>query len=112
MSHVHEGEHASSHESSAGAANRVKALVGALEAANVLTERALDEAIESFLAHAQPANGAHVVARAWADDAFRERLLADGNAAVAELGIDLAHWAPVRLRVVANGPGRHNLIVC
>jgi nitrile hydratase len=112
MSHVHDGSHANSHESSAGAANRVKTLVAALEAANVLTERQLDDAIESFLTHAQPANGARVVARAWADDAFRERLLADGNAAVAELGIDLAHWAPVRLRVVANGPGRHNLIVC
>ncbi|MDB5040441.1 MAG: Cobalt-containing nitrile hydratase subunit alpha [Candidatus Eremiobacteraeota bacterium] len=112
MSHVHDGAHESSHESSAGAANRVKTLVAALEAANVLTERELDETVESFLAHAQPANGARVVARAWVDDAFRERLLADGNAAVAELGIDLAHWAPVRLRVVANGPGRHNLIVC
>ena len=46
------------------------------------------------------------------DPAFRERLLADGNAALAELGIDLSHWAPVKLRVVANGPGVHNLIVC
>jgi nitrile hydratase subunit alpha len=112
MSHVHDGAHESSHESSAGAANRVKTLVAALEAANVLTERELDATIESFLTHAQPANGARIVARAWVDDAFRRRLLADGNAAVAELGIDLTHWAPVRLRVVANGPGRHNLIVC
>jgi nitrile hydratase len=39
-------------------------------------------------------------------------LLADGNAGVAELGIDLTHWGPVTLRVVANEPGRHNLIVC
>ena len=104
MSHVH--------GTSADAANRVKSLVAALEAAHVLTERDLDAAVESFLINAQPANGARVVARAWLDDAFRARLLADGNAAVAELGIDLAHWAPVKLRVVANEPHVHNLIVC
>ena len=104
MSHVH--------ETSADSSNRVKSLVAALEAAHVLTERDLDDAVESFLVRAQPANGARVVAHAWLDDAFRARLLADGNTAVAELGIDLAHWAPVKLRVVANEPGRHNLIVC
>jgi nitrile hydratase subunit alpha len=104
MSHVH--------ETSGNTANRVKTLVAALEAAQVLTERDLDAAVESFLTHAQPANGARIVARAWVDPEFRARLLADGNAAVAELGIDLTHWAPVRLRVVANEPGTHNLIVC
>ena len=106
MSHGHV------HQSSAGAANRVKSLIAALEAANVLTEARLDAAVESFLRHAQPANGARVVAHAWVDAAFRERLLADGNAAVAELGFDLSHWAPVKLRVVANEPRRHNMIVC
>ncbi len=104
MSHVH--------TTSADASNRVRSLVAALEAADVLTERDLDAAVETFLIHAQPANGARIVAHAWADDAFRARLLADGNAAIAELGIDLAHWAPVKLRVVANEPHRHNLIVC
>ncbi|HZY96597.1 MAG TPA: nitrile hydratase subunit alpha [Candidatus Cybelea sp.] len=106
MSHSHV------HEESAGASNRVKALVAAFEAANVFTERDLDAAIETFLEHAQPANGARIVARAWIDPEFRARLLADGNAAAAEVGIDLKHWAPVKLRVVANEPGRHNLIVC
>lgn len=100
------------HDASANAANRVKSLVAALEAAHVLTERELDQAVETFLAHSQPANGARIVARAWCDAAFRERLLADANATIAELGIDLSHWAPVTLRVVANEPGRHNLIVC
>jgi len=104
MSHVH--------ETSADASNRVKSLVAALEAARVLSERELDAAVESFLIDAQPANGARIVARAWLDNAFRARLLADGNAAAAELGIDLAHWAPVKLRVVANEPLHHNLIVC
>ena len=100
------------HERSGAAANRVKALVTALEGANVMTERQLDEVVETFLARAQPANGARLVARAWLDPDFATRLLADGNAAAAELGIDLGHWAPVTLRIVANQPGRHNLIVC
>ncbi|HEY0403800.1 MAG TPA: nitrile hydratase subunit alpha [Blastococcus sp.] len=100
------------HETSAGAANRVKSLVADLERAGVLTEPRLDAIVESFVQHAQPANGARVVARAWVDPGFRARLLADANAAVAEVGFDLSHWAPVKLRVVANEPGRHNLIVC
>ncbi|HEY4439383.1 MAG TPA: nitrile hydratase subunit alpha [Candidatus Elarobacter sp.] len=90
----------------------MKTLVAELEGAGLLTESALDATIESFLTHASPANAARAIARAWADPAFRTRLLADGNAALAELGIDLAHWAPVKLRVVANEPQRHNLIVC
>ena len=100
------------HETSAGASNRVKELVRQLEAANVLTEAVLDATVERFLIHAQPANGARIVARAWVDAAFRTRLLDDGNAAAAEVGIDLSRWAPVKLRAVANEPRRHNLIVC
>src|SRR5262249_13076434 len=56
-----------------------------------------------------PAIGARVVARAWVDPAYRARLLADGSAAVAELGIDMED---VKLVVVENTPDVHNLIVC
>jgi nitrile hydratase len=56
-----------------------------------------------------PAVGARVVARAWVDPAYRARLLADGSAAVAELGIDMEG---VKLVVVENTPRVHNLIVC
>jgi nitrile hydratase len=56
-----------------------------------------------------PAIGARVVARAWVDPAYRARLLADGSAAVAELGIDMEG---VKLVVVENTPQVHNLIVC
>jgi nitrile hydratase len=56
-----------------------------------------------------PAIGARVVARAWVDPEYRARLLADGSAAVAELGIDMEG---VKLVVVANTPDVHNLIVC
>ncbi len=57
-----------------------------------------------------PADGAKVVARAWTDEAFRERLLADARAAVGELGYRLSHDA--ELSVVENTAAVHHLIVC
>src|SRR5438552_1626598 len=56
-----------------------------------------------------PTLGARVVARAWVDPAYRARLLADGSAAVEELGISMEG---VRLVVVENTPQVHNMIVC
>ena len=100
------------HERSATVSNRVKRLVAELERRNIVQEPALDAAVESFLLHATPVNGKRVVARAWTDAAFKERLLEDASAAVEELGIDMSHWAPVKLRAVENGARRHNLIVC
>jgi nitrile hydratase len=57
-----------------------------------------------------PQNGARMVARAWVDPAYRERLLADGAAAAAELGYGGAEGE--HLRVVENTPAVHNVIVC
>ena len=56
-----------------------------------------------------PSLGARVVARAWVDPAYKARLLADGSAAVEELGIPMEG---VRLVVVENTQEVHNLIVC
>jgi nitrile hydratase len=56
-----------------------------------------------------PVLGGKVVARAWVDPEFKQRLLADGTAAVKELGIDMEH---TKLVVVENTPTVHNLIVC
>ena len=56
-----------------------------------------------------PHLGARVVARAWSDPAFKKRLMADGTAAVEELGIEMA---PTKLKAVENTPEVHNLIVC
>lgn len=106
MSHVHD------HEQSARTSQRVKALVAQLESKGVTSERQLDDLVQSFLAKARPENGYRVVARAWTDREFKSRLLDDANAAVEELGVDLSHWAPVRLRVVENTADVHNLIVC
>ncbi|HTZ80609.1 MAG TPA: nitrile hydratase subunit alpha [Stellaceae bacterium] len=56
-----------------------------------------------------PAQGAMVVARAWVDPDFKQRLLDNGTEACREMGIEMG---PTKLVVVENEPGIHNLIVC
>lgn len=104
--------HTHNHEESAEVSRRVKQLAGRLECAGIVTESELDGIVERFLLNARPENGYRIVARAWRDPSFKARLLDDANAAIGELGIDLSHWAPVKLRVVENTPRLHNLIVC
>ena len=67
--------------------------------------RAQIEAMEAL----GPARGARLVARAWVDDGFRARLVADPKSAAAELGIDIG---PVPILVMENTPQTHNLVVC
>jgi len=55
-------------------------------------------------------NGAKVVARAWSDPAYKERLLADGTAAIADLGFQGPQGE--LMVVVENTPTVHNLVVC
>jgi nitrile hydratase len=71
-----------------------------------------DEEIDAFLtglAAGSPLNGARMAARAWTDPGYRNLLLADGNAAAAELGFAGLSY---QLRVVANDEATHNVIVC
>ena len=56
-----------------------------------------------------PALGARIVARAWTDPPYRERLLADGTAAAIEFGCE---FDATELVVVENTPEVHNVIVC
>ena len=56
-----------------------------------------------------PAMGAKIVARAWTDPAYKQRLLADGNEAIHEFGLEMSG---TRLVVVDNTPAVHNVIVC
>jgi nitrile hydratase len=109
--HPHDHDHGG-HAESASMASRVADLVAKLEAKGMLTEAELDRAIEAFLANTQRAGGPALVARAWVDGAFRARLLEDANAALDEMGIDMSHWAKVRLRAVENTERVHNVIVC
>jgi nitrile hydratase len=94
-------------------AARVRHLEGLLERRGLADSRELDRALEAFLARASPANGARLVARAWLDDGFRARLLADANAALPELGLSMGGGLQEqRLKVAENTEESHNVIVC
>jgi nitrile hydratase len=56
-----------------------------------------------------PENGARIVARAWTDPAFKDRLIADGSAAAREMGFEVGS---LKLMVIENTPTVHNLVVC
>ena len=67
------------------------------------------DAVAADMKSRGPERGARVVARAWTDPAYKQRLLADGTAACEELGLDVP---ALRLVVVENTPQVHNVIVC
>jgi nitrile hydratase len=90
-------------------AARVRALEERLIAAGLITDAELDEILTQVYATADPANGARMVARAWTDPAYARRLLADGNAAAAELGFTELNYL---LKAVQNTADVHNVIVC
>jgi len=71
-----------------------------------------DEAVNAevtAMRERQPERGSKVVAHAWLDDAFRQRLLKNGTAACEELGLEIP---ALKLVVVENTPQVHNLVVC
>jgi nitrile hydratase len=90
----------------------VRRLEERLIEAGLTSDDQLDGIIGQVLS-GSPANGARIVARAWVDPAFRERLLADANSALGELGLSMSTGPQVqRLTVVANTPTTHNVLVC
>jgi nitrile hydratase len=89
---------------------RARALEALLVSKGLIASDAIDAVIEHYERDVGPRNGAKVVARAWVDPAYRERLLDSGTKAVAELGFDGAEGD--NLVVVANTPEVHNVIVC
>ena len=96
-----------------GVPSEVEARVLAIE--SLLVEKGLiesadvDRVVRRYEDDIGPLLGARVVARAWTDADFKARLLADGSAAIGELGIR-SH--DLHLEVVENRPGVHNLVVC
>ena len=88
---------------------RTMALEAALVENGVVSTDAIDEFVEYMEHRIGPHHGARVVARAWTDPDFRERLLDDGAAAIAELGIVGPEG---NVRVVANTAEIHNMVVC
>jgi nitrile hydratase subunit alpha len=89
---------------------RAKALESLLVEKGLVDPAALDALIDTFEHKVGPRNGARVVARAWVDPAYRQRLLADAPAAIAELGYTSGQGE--HMVVVENGPKVHNLVVC
>ncbi|GAA2336320.1 nitrile hydratase subunit alpha [Streptomyces caniferus] len=102
------GEH-----TSVPVAARVRRLEERLIEAGVVGQAQLDEALGAMLKGASPVNGARIVARAWCDAGFRERLLTDANAALPEVGLSMAGGIQEqRLKVVENTAGTHHVLVC
>jgi nitrile hydratase subunit alpha len=101
--------HAHEEVQSSPYAARIRAIEALLLEKKVLTEAEIQDRI-SYMEARSPENGARLVARAWVDAAFKERLLSDTKAAALELGIDAS--GPVEFVVVENTPEVHNLIVC
>jgi nitrile hydratase len=87
---------------------RTKALESLLIEKGLLTAEAVDERISQYERDIGPLNGAMVVARAWVDPAFKQRLLDNATAAIGELGLP----TNLPLVVVENTPANHNMVVC
>jgi nitrile hydratase alpha subunit len=114
----HEHEHAHEHDDHApqedaeGPPSRFeimsRAMQELLEAKGVVTAEQIRRRMEVF-EEDFPYRGGRVIAHAWVDTAFKQRLLEDGRAACAEFGIELE---AERLIAVENTPAVHNVIVC
>jgi nitrile hydratase len=89
---------------------RVKSLESLLVEKGLVDRAALDALVDMFEHKVGPRNGARVVAKAWIDSAYKQRLLADPDHAIAELGYGGQQGE--HMVVVENTPKVHNMIVC
>jgi nitrile hydratase len=89
---------------------RVKALATVLAEKNMVQQDTLDAIVEHYEKKVGPHRGAHIVARAWTDPAFRDRLLKDAAGPIAEMGF--ADFGTTHVMVKENTPAVHNLVVC
>jgi nitrile hydratase subunit alpha len=105
--HSHSEEHQTV---PADVALRVKALESLLVEKGMVKPEQLDEIVQTYKHNIGPQNGARVVARAWVDPAYRQRLMADATAAIAELGFSGAQGE--HMVAVEQTAKVHNLVVC
>jgi nitrile hydratase subunit alpha len=92
------------------AALRTKALETLLVEKGLITTDVIDEIVRSYEQDIGPLNGAKVVAKAWTDPTYKQRLLEDGTAAVAELGFSGRQGA--EMVILENTATVHNVVVC
>ncbi len=90
---------------------RAEALESLLTEKGILDPALVDAVVSRFENDVGPLLGARAVARAWIDPEYRKRLLVDGSAALAELGVEAA-GIDSDLVVVENTPQVHNVVVC
>ena len=108
MSHDHHDHHHPREKSEVEL--RAEALEALLAEKGLVSTDAIDAVVELYENDIGPQNGARVVARAWVDPEYKERLLADGAAAIAELGYGGDQGET--MVVVENTPNVHNVVVC
>ena len=106
----HDHHHDHDHSDLSETELRVRALETILTEKGYVDPAALDLLIETYEKKVGPRNGARVVARAWTDRSFRERLLKDATPAIRELGY--AGRQGEHLVAVENTPETHNMVVC
>jgi nitrile hydratase len=106
--HDHDGHHHPREKSEVEL--RAEALEALLAEKRLVSTDAIDAVVKLYEEDIGPQNGARVIARAWIDPDYKARLLADGTAAVAELGFGGDEGS--KMVVVENTPSVHNLIVC
>lgn len=92
------------------AAIRVKALESLLTEKGLIDPKALDALVDTYESKIGPRNGAKVVARAWVDPAYKQRLLSDATAAIKEFGFSGLQGED--MVVVENTDAVHNVVVC
>ncbi len=92
------------------AALRAKALESLLVEKGLITTDVIDALVQAYEHDIGPMNGAKVVARAWVDPAYQQRLLDDGTAAIAELGFTGIEGA--EMVILENTASVHNVVVC
>ena len=110
MAHDHHDHDHHEQDPPSDIALRVKALESLLVEKGLVDPASLDAIVDYYENRVGPRNGARVVARAWTDPAYRERLLKDATSAVAEL--DFSGRQGEHMVAVENGPGVHNVVVC
>src|SRR5262249_24896679 len=91
--------------------HRVRALESLLIDKGLLSTEVVDKVVQTYEKDVGPMNGAKVVARAWVDPTYKQRLLADGTAAIAELGFG-GRGGGDQLFAVETTPAVHNSVVC